>query len=93
MLKLRSGLQTLYGPYDLRYYKLLLSGEYPNFSELKQIQNFIEDKFVIKPSQLTCRIEIIAFLHAQWKIYHENIIKTSTPEFKITYDLICTFHF
>jgi hypothetical protein len=72
------------------YYVVELSGEYPNFSaltfvQLKQIQNFVEDQFVIKSSQFTCRIEIIAFLHAQWKIYHENIIKTSTPDFKSTY--------
>jgi hypothetical protein len=50
MVKLRSGLQTRYGNYDLGYCRCFLSGNYPNCSlftleQLKQLMYSLEENY------------------------------------------------
>jgi hypothetical protein len=96
MVKLRSGLQTRYGNYDLDYCRCFLSGNYPNCSlftleQLKQLMYSLEENYGTVHFEFNeTRENIALFLISQWRLYHENKLRCSTPpnrrSYKTTYD-------
>lgn len=102
VISLRSGWSLRNGYYDKDFCKSFLSGEYPDCEslsllQLKQLKLTMEDYDLIQPEVLDTihRVDIIVFLLAQWKKYHENVTACSTPPnsslYKTTYERMCEY--
>ena len=82
---LRSGYSLRNGYYDKAFIKQFLSGEYPNclsftLLELQQLKFTIVDNFDIIQDELAeGREDLVIFLVAQWRKYHEDLVQCSTP--------------
>ena len=103
VISLRSGWSLRNGYYDKDFCKSFLSGEYPDCTslsllQLKQLKFPVEDTYgSIQPEVLDTRqrVDIIVFVLAQWKKYHENVTACSTPPnyslYGTTYERMCEY--
>lgn len=85
VFSLRSGWSLRCGRYDKAFCESFLRGEYPDCStftllELQQLKSSMDDNYnTLEPALLEMRVDLIFFLLAQWRNYHEDLVQCSTP--------------